>query len=87
MTTEAATTQLNKLEQVAHKADEQVRIGKRFGLPEELEADQVADALELAASEIRRGGSHEGFLLDAIDAERGKHSHVLRLLSGRGEGG
>lgn len=37
-------------------------IAKRFGLPEELEAGQVADALELAAAEIRRGESHERWL-------------------------
>jgi 2-keto-3-deoxy-L-rhamnonate aldolase RhmA len=62
-------------------------IAKRFGLPENLEPDQVADALEAAAGEIRRAGTHEGFLLDVLaDQEEAKRDDdLIRALIGRGE--
>ena len=58
-------------------------IAEQHGLPEELGADQVADALEGAAAAIRNEHPHEQFLLDMLGANRDKHPEITRHLKGR----
>jgi hypothetical protein len=41
-----------------------------FGLPDNLKPEEVAQALEDAAAEIRRSGSHDAWLLDAIAKQK-----------------
>jgi hypothetical protein len=55
---------------------------RKHGLPENLSAEEVAQALEDAASEIRRGDSHEGWLLDAISSHADKKREDTRRLLG-----
>lgn len=62
-------------------------MAKRYGLPENLKPEEVAQALEDAASEIRKGSTHDGWLLDAISAYAGKKRDETRRLLGGGSDG
>ena len=62
-------------------------IRSRFGLPEDLEAEQAAQALERAARDIRLGDSAEADLIRAIEARQAakRDDELIRALAGRRE--
>jgi hypothetical protein len=59
---------------------------KRFGLPQDLEAEQAAQALERAARDIRLGNSAEADLIHAIEAQQAakRDDELMRNLTGAG---
>jgi hypothetical protein len=59
---------------------------KRFGLPQDLEAEQAAQALERAARDIRLGNSAEADLIRAIEEQQAakRDDELTRALLGRG---
>lgn len=58
----------------------------RFGLPEDAEAEQVAQALERAARDIRLGDSAEADLIRAIEGQQAakRDDDLIRALTGGG---